>query len=280
MSEFDVIRDNPHGPVTVTSLVQDLDALGVAPGMTLLVHTSLSKLGWVCGGPVAVIHALEQILTRQGTLVMPTHTGSNSEPSDWQNPPVPQSWWPTIRAEMPAYDPALSPTWGIGAVAECFRRQPGVLRSAHPQLSFAAWGKHADFITRDHHLGDDMGDSSPLGRIYGLGGHVLLMGVGFDRNTSLHLAEHRADWPGKRTVAQGSAMWVDGQRRWVTFAMLDYDGDDFVKIGEDYANSGLPFRRGKLGSGQGQLMPQPALVDFAARWISQQRGPDTKAPVE
>lgn len=272
MSEHDVVRSSQDSPVTVTSLAQDLANLGVAAGMTLLVHTSLSKLGWVCGGPVAVIQALEQVLTPAGTLMMPTHTGSNSEPSDWQNPPVPESWWPAIRGHMPAYDPDLSPTWGIGAVAECFRRQPGVHRSAHPQFSFAAWGRHAALITQNHGLGDNMGDNSPLGRIYELEGYVLLMGVGFDRNTSLHLAEHRATWPGRRMVPQGSAMWVDGERRWVTFEILDYDGDDFAQIGEDYANERLPLSRGPLGSGQGQLMPQPALVDFATRWISEKRG--------
>ncbi len=101
-------------PVTVESLRQDLLALGVEPGMVLLVHSSLSALGWVCGGPVAVVMALQQALGEEGTLVMPTHSAALSDPAAWVNPPVPQDWWQTIRDTMPAYDVAYSPTPGHG----------------------------------------------------------------------------------------------------------------------------------------------------------------------
>ena len=81
MSEESVIQAAPASPVTIPSLLADFAALGVQPGMTLLLHSSLSALGWVCGGPVAVILALEQLLGPDGTLVMPTHTGGLSDPA-------------------------------------------------------------------------------------------------------------------------------------------------------------------------------------------------------
>ena len=68
-------------PRTRASLADDLRALGVAPGMTLLVHSSLSALGWVSGGPIAVIQALLDALTPDGTLVMSAFTSDNSDPA-------------------------------------------------------------------------------------------------------------------------------------------------------------------------------------------------------
>ena len=86
MSEMESIKKLDI-PLTRDSLAADLRNLGVQPGMTLLVHSSLSKLGWVCGGQVAVIYALMDALTSEGTLVMPTHSGDLSDPEPWENPP-------------------------------------------------------------------------------------------------------------------------------------------------------------------------------------------------
>src|SRR6478736_6476447 len=198
MSEESVIQAAPASPVTIPSLLADFAALGVGPGMTLLLHSSLSVLGWVCGGPVAVILALEELLGPDGTLVMPTHSGGLSNPANWQHPQVPESWWQIIRDTMPAYDPDLTPTRQMGAISETFRKQPGVRRSAHPQDSFAAWGRHADVVAAGHALEFGLGEGSPLARVYDLDGQVLLLGVGHGNNTSLHLAEYRAEFPTKQ----------------------------------------------------------------------------------
>lgn len=84
-------------PVTVDSLQADFTALGVESRMVLLDHSSLSAMGWVNGGAVAVIIALQHVLGSTGTLVMPAHSMGLTDPSGWENPPVPQSWWHSIR---------------------------------------------------------------------------------------------------------------------------------------------------------------------------------------
>jgi aminoglycoside 3-N-acetyltransferase len=274
MSEADFIKYS-SAPATRESLRADLAALGVARGMVVLAHTSLRTLGWVNGGPVALILALEDLLGPEGTLVMPTHTGALSEPSYWVSPPVPAAWWETIRATMPAYQPDLAPTREMGAVPEAFRKQAGVRRSPHPQVSFAAWGRHAEAITREHPLEAGLGDGSPLGRVYDLNGWVLLVGVGHANNTSLHLAEYRAHFSSRSRIEQGAPVLVDGVRRWVTFEDLHWNDEDFPAIGAAFARETGLERQGLIGTAvaraTARLMPQRALVDYAAGWMETNR---------
>jgi aminoglycoside 3-N-acetyltransferase len=258
-------------PATIESLRADLLELGLRPGMVVLAHSSLSALGWVSGGPVAVILALELALGREGTLVMPTFTGDLSDPANWRNPPVPEAWWEIIRDTMPAYDPDATPTRGMGAVPEAFRRLRRVRRSGHPQTSFAARGPLADAITANHAIDFGMGDGSPLARLYDVGAWVLLLGVGHANNTSLHLAEFRATYPGKREVRCGSPVLVNGRREWVTIHDIDYDDEDFPTIGEAFERETGAARIGRVGQGTARLMPQRALVDFGVLWMEGNR---------
>ena len=276
MSEGEVVQKT-EVPATIDSLQTDFSALGVRSGMVLLVHSSLRAMGWVCGGAVAVIIALQEVLGTTGTLVMPTHSTDLTEPSQWKNPPVPKSWWPVIRATMPAYQPDLTPTRSMGIIPETFRKQKGALRSAHPHHSFRAYGDQAFYITNNHALEFGLGEGSPLARIYDLGGFVLLLGVGHDSNTSMHLAEYRATFPTKHIVQEGAPISAAGLRRWTTFEDIDLDSSDFAQIGEDFLQSdvGHGVHRSKVGLANCQLMQQRAVVDFAIDWLEKNRGRET-----
>jgi aminoglycoside 3-N-acetyltransferase len=263
MSEADVIA-RTHIPGTRESIARDLRALGLAPGMVVLAHSSLSALGWVCGGPVAVVQALQEVLTPDGTLVMPTQTGEYSDPANWQQPPVPERWVQVIRDTMPAFDPRITPTRGMGRIVETFRTWPGVVRSSHPHVSFAAWGRHARHIVEHHQLEYALGEGSPLAHIYDLDGSVILLGVGYDSNTSFHLAQYRA--PGMIEVQEGAPILEHGRRVWKTYTDIEMDTAEFSAIGEAFEREGQ-VRRGTVGAGEVRLFRQRPAVDFAADWF-------------
>ncbi|MFG6495878.1 AAC(3) family N-acetyltransferase [Fictibacillus sp. UD] len=261
------IELNTDYPKTKVSLADDLRKLGLKKGMTVIVHSSLKSLGWVIGGPVAVIQALMDVLTEEGTLVMPTHTAHYSDPAGWQNPPVPKEWWPVIREEMPAFDPEITPTYFMGAIVEAFRTFPGVLRSNHPTESFAAWGKNKETIINGHSLDFGLGEQSPLGKMYKMDGFILLLGVGYDSNTTMHLAEHRIT--NLKTEENAGPFYKEGKRVWETFTQVIYREGLFEEIGMAYEKAGYPVSIGKAGLAECKLIPQKEIVDFTMNWLLQ-----------
>lgn len=256
-------------PITVSSLAADFRELGLREGETLLVHASLSALGWVCGGAPAVVDALREVVTDSGTLVVPTHTGQYTDPANWSNPPVPNDWVEHIREAMPPFRPEVTPTREMGAIPECFRAYPDAVRSAHPTVSFAAWGADAETVVGDHDFDYGLGENSPLARVYDLDGDVLLLGVGHDRNTSLHLAEYRADVP-KETLATGAPVLEDERRVRVEFEDIETSTEDFPDLGADFEEQADPTI-GTVGAAKARRVSQRALVDFAVDWFESNR---------
>jgi aminoglycoside 3-N-acetyltransferase len=263
-------------PYTAATLGSDLRALGVQAGDTVLVHSSASSLGFVAGGTQAVVQALLDVLGRDGTLVVPTHTPDNSDPAGWGNPPVPESWWPAIREQAPGFDRARTPSRWMGVIAETVRTWPGALRTDHPHVSFAALGARAAEVTGVHQLDDALGERSPLGAIYRLDGKVLLLGCGHDSNTSLHLAEWRQQSP-PRGVAGASVRRPDGTSQWISWTDVIESTDDFERIGAAF-EAAVGLSVGQVGGAWAKLAPQRALVDFATAWMAARRPARTARP--
>lgn len=267
MTEEDVIKRSKV-PITRSVLIQDLQRLGLKAGDLVLVHTAMSRIGWVCGGALTIIEALQQVLTPAGTLVMPAHSADVSDPADWSNPAVPDAWLEAIYREMPAFDPCRTPTLGIGTVAEIFRNCPDVRRSEHPIYSFAAWGHMRDTLLFPHALDDGLGMASPLGRIYQQDGRILLIGVDHGNDTSMHLGEMLS---GRlKRVDRRSPVRVHGQREWVCYRDWDYHEERFPKIGNlfnrKYANTAY-LQQGHLGNAPALLLSQKKIVDFTAHFF-------------
>jgi aminoglycoside 3-N-acetyltransferase len=218
---------------TVHGLTAQLRELGLRPGDLVLVHTSLRAVGRVEEGPVGLIRALENAIGPSGTLVMPTMTDGTS-----------------------VFDPARTPSVGMGITAETFWRLPGVVRSTHPGGSFAAKGPLAERICAPQPLEPPHGPESPPGRVYELGGQVLLLGVHHSESTVLHVAESLANVP--YGIAYPCVVVENGVVVEKLIREMDHCCMGFRQVEE-----WIEVRQGRVGDADARLASARELVDAA-----------------
>jgi aminoglycoside 3-N-acetyltransferase len=221
----------------VEVVTSQLRALGVRPGGILLVHTSFRAARPVEGGPLGLIAALRAALEPAGTLVMPTMTAGDA-----------------------VFDPATTPSDGMGITAELFWRQPGVLRSTHPGGSFAAAGPLAAHICAPQPLEPPHGPESPPGRVHELDGQVLLLGVTHSENTTLHVAESLARVP--YSVRHPCRVAIDGRPTTILIAESDHCCRGFRRMDRWLGQRGLQ-REGRVGRATAKLADARDLVSVA-----------------
>jgi len=217
--------------------VRQLLDVGVERGGVLIVHTAFSKVAPIDGGPLGLIEALCTALGANGTLLMPSMSDDDDTP----------------------FDPRTAACRSLGIVADSFWRLPGVLRSDNPH-GFAAYGPAAPALTRPHSLDVPHGPDSPPGRVYELDGQILLLGVGHDANTSVHLAEAIAGV--RYRIPKYLTVLVDGQPVRHAYAETDHCCENFQKL-DAWLESAGKQRRGRVGHAEARLMRSRDLVDTA-----------------
>jgi len=264
------IVESTPSPITKKQLIHDFRRIGVKSGDTISVHSSMSKIGWVIGDQLTVIEALMDAVDEDGTIVMQAHSTGNTDPRNWNYPPVPEEWWEVIRKEMPPFRPEITPLRNLGRVPELFRIMPGVLRSNHPHVSCTAWGKNAKQIVMDHNLKDSYGDKTPWGVLYRLESKILLLGVDHENNTAIHHAESKASTPETARQTTGAAIIENGKREWVSWDEIAYNSDDFQEIGAAFEES-IGYKTMKVGQAESRLLPMKQLIDFAIDWMRENR---------
>jgi aminoglycoside 3-N-acetyltransferase len=182
--------------VTRGDIVAGLRRLGLSAGAGVMVHSSLKSFGRVAGGPGTVIEALMEVITPEGTLMMPSFNHGRA----------------FGEGAAGYFDPRTTPTTN-GAIPDAFWRMPDVCRSLHPTHAFAAWGRSARRYTRFHHRTLTCGPDSPLGLVGREGGYGLLLGVDYRVNTFHHVVEVSTGAPclGRRTESLPMLL-PDGRR--------------------------------------------------------------------
>ena len=154
-------------------IVAALRRLGVEPGENLIVHSSLSRLGFVTGGVDAVVMALQESVGVTGTLGAPT-------------------FWtvdPNTVEEGTLFD-AVQGKSELGIISERIRQLPGAVRSLHPTHSATFVGPCAQDLTAEHHRDETpVGSHSPYRKLVAMGGKILLLGVSLEYLTSFHTIE-------------------------------------------------------------------------------------------
>ncbi|MBF0610163.1 MAG: AAC(3) family N-acetyltransferase [Magnetococcales bacterium] len=169
----------PLRPATLSleALTHFLQEVGFQPGATLLVHSAMDAIGQVVPelSPFQLIQIMKNLVGEEGTLLMPSFPFRGREAA--------------YVAENKVFQPFRTPS-RMGLLSEVFRRMPEVKRSWHPTHAVCGLGPQADFLLKDHHLGETYGKSSPFARLAEVGGRVISLGVGIESFTLFMVAEY------------------------------------------------------------------------------------------
>ena len=165
------------------AIIEGLEALNIRRDDIVIVHSSLSRLGLVDGGPLTVVNAIRELIGKNGTLVVPTIHLRVSAVEHFK--------------DYPLFD-VRSTKSTMGIISETVRTLPEAKRSLHPTHSVAAIGLNKDYIVADHHKSEDpFGSASPYYRLAEFKGKILLLGVPLANMTNFHVVEAMAgeDFP-------------------------------------------------------------------------------------
>jgi aminoglycoside 3-N-acetyltransferase len=262
----------------VAKLVDELVALGVERGETIMLHASLRGLGLarsqgVEGGAERLLDAITECLGATGTLMMILGTEFSH---DWVNQHPIAERARLLEGATPV-DCLTAPVLKeVGWIAEAFRRRSGTIVSKNPSGRFGASGARAAELLREQPWNDYYGPGSPLEKLCAWGGRVLRLGASPDTTTVLHYAEYLASIPEKRRTRWDYLLQGQGGPEHVWVECLDdsegivpWEGPDyFALILEEYLALGQ-HRMGQVGRARGELIVADELLHFGVAWMDE-----------
>nr|WP_188260235.1 aminoglycoside 3-N-acetyltransferase [Azospirillum tabaci] len=261
---------------TRASLREDAERLGVGPGDIVMVHAAMSRVGPLLNGPDALIGALLDASSPDGTILAYTDWDTRYDGLLDENGRVAEEW----RAHVPPFHPAASrAARENGVLAEFIRTWPGARRSGNPGASVAAIGARAEWMTADHPLDYGYGPGSPLAKLVDAGGKVLMVGAPLDSMTLLHHAEHLSRVPGKRirrcevpfATAAGTRWRMIEEFETAVPVVPGLDEDCFATIVTDFLAAGHGAQ-GTIGEAPSTMVEAAAITTFAVEWLERRHG--------
>jgi aminoglycoside 3-N-acetyltransferase len=206
------------------------------------------------GGADAVIDALLETVGLQGTIMVPTLTGSEE----------------LSAANPPTFDPDRTPCW-TGRIPETFRQRPEAVRSLHPTHSVAAIGADAVALTAGHECSlTPCGPESPYGRLVDAGGYILFLGVTHSCNTTFHHVEEIVHVPYHMQPGLVAArVVVDGKERRINLMIHRYGPRrDFERMEPLLRERGIQ-RDGQIGQAHVRLIDARRMVEVTRQALLQ-----------
>jgi aminoglycoside 3-N-acetyltransferase len=199
-------------PVNAERLTRELRRGGIEPGDVLMVHSSLSSMTNVEGGPLAVIRALQHAVTVRGGVMMPAYCSAEDAFERSQRG-----------------DPVDLRTLGSvnGKITSVFAGMPDVVRSSHPFSSICVWGERAAWIAGAHDADPKTSHAdSPMGRLLALDGKIVGIGTTMGPVSFYHVLDDTwPEFPFDPYLRPEPVTYVDAQGTTVTRPVARYDRD-------------------------------------------------------
>lgn len=262
-------------PLTRGRLVESLVALGVRSPSTLMLHCSLSSMGYVVGGADTVVSGLLEAAGADGSVM--ALAGWDHDCFDFKDWPEPLR--AAYLADPPGFEPSISEAARyVGRLPERIRTWPGAVASNHPEARFVAVGRQAEWITEGQPLDHPYGAGSPLTKLVEADGQVLVLGAPLNTITLLHHAEELARVPNKIIVRYRAPVASGQDIKWLEIEDIDTSNgalpyhqvvgerDSFDVIGEEAIAAGVGTV-GKVGEARSVVFPARELVAFAVEWM-------------
>jgi aminoglycoside 3-N-acetyltransferase len=239
--------------ISFDSIKADLLALGIQKGDHVIVHSSLSKIGYVAEGAKTLVDALREIIGEKGTLLCPCFAH--------------QTFSKYYLDSDPVFDVQYSPS-KAGAITEYIRKLPGSKRSLHPTDSVCAIGAMADYFTNSHF--DQLtpyNEHSPYYKLALQNGKILNIGVPLNTScTNLHTLEDAVDfrYPVYHSKIY-TAKLINEKGELCTMQTKVHDPvfsqkrkpDELIPL---FEKEGI-FKRGSVGEASANLIPAKGLLD-------------------